>query len=97
MTHSFFIVRKPFPSPIGLLTSLDSGHGGQLRGSDSDEVSGYDDGEPQNHRDRDPSLMAMIVIFPLDYEQKDVGIITDDVSECGCPSPFDNSKEIFRP
>jgi len=39
-----------------------SGHGGQVRDTDGDEVDGYDE-----------------VIFPLDYEQKGVGIITDDV------------------
>jgi len=39
-----------------------SGHGGQIRDMDGDEVDGYDE-----------------VIFPLDYEQKGVGIITDDI------------------
>ncbi|KAF9647631.1 hypothetical protein BDM02DRAFT_3156037 [Thelephora ganbajun] len=38
-----------------------SGHGGQIRDTDGDEVDGYDE-----------------VIFPLDYERKGVGIITDD-------------------
>jgi len=39
-----------------------SGHGGQIRDTDGDEVDGYDE-----------------VIFPLDYEQKNVGIISDDI------------------
>ena len=45
MTRSFYIV-----SDLPMLTdreptSLDSGHGGQIRSSNSDEASGCDDGE----------------------------------------------------
>jgi len=39
-----------------------SGHGGQIRDTDGDEVDGYDE-----------------VIFPVDYEQRGVGIISDDI------------------
>jgi len=39
-----------------------SGHGGQIKDMDGDEVDGFDE-----------------VIFPLDYEQKKVGIISDDI------------------
>ena len=43
-------------------------------------------------RKESPPLIARPVIFPLDYEQRSVGIITDDVSERGGPVPPDELK-----
>jgi len=44
-TRSFSIVSELFISPINPLILLDSGHGGQIRDMDGDEVDGYDEGE----------------------------------------------------
>jgi hypothetical protein len=47
MTRSFSIVSELFISRITRLfmSFLDSGHGGQIRDMDGDEVDGYDEGE----------------------------------------------------
>lgn len=66
--------------PVALLMSLDSGHGGQMRDSDGDEVEGHDESEWWRSRVR-PTIDDSAVIFPLDFEKKGVGIITDDASE----------------
>ena len=38
----------------------------------------------------------VLVIFPLDYEKKDVGIITDDVGERAVLLSFDDLKGKFQ-
>ena len=56
---------------------LDSGHGGQTKDLDGDEVDGLDEGSC--FRTRMPSWGLMTaVIFPVDYRH--TGHIVDDVS-----------------
>lgn len=46
MTLSFSIVRAIYiPHHTLLIFFLDSGHGGQIRDTDGDEIDGYDEGE----------------------------------------------------
>lgn len=57
---------------------VDSGHGGQTRDLDGDEVDGLDEGNPLPSQTKVQKL-TITVIFPVDY--KHAGHIVDDVSE----------------
>lgn len=43
-THYSFIVRSIDQFPVLRLTTVDSGHGGQVKDKDGDEVDGFDEG-----------------------------------------------------
>ena len=58
----------------------DSGHGGQVRDKDGDEVDGWDEGLYHNTFPNSCLPQELPVIFPLDHEKN--GYIVDDVRTC---------------
>jgi hypothetical protein len=58
--------------------SIDSGHGGQTKDLNGDEIDGYDEGLKQGSPSIRPCADTSLVIFPLDFAR--AGHILDDVS-----------------
>lgn len=65
---------------------LDSGHGGQTKDLDGDEVDGMDEGRDVHNVVLECSLILPVVIFPVDFQQK--GHILDDVSVFAISQPL---------
>jgi hypothetical protein len=80
VTLCSFIVRTAFDGNVSFAnhaaTCTVSGHGGQIRDLDGDEVDGYDECMIQAPLEK-ITIDVQKVICPVDYQQS--GVINDDV------------------
>lgn len=61
------------------VVKIDSGHGGQTKDLDGDEVDGYDEGIPFRVSESllELTALSLLVIYPVDFKKR--GHIVDDV------------------